>query len=78
MENIIKSYKLKELAELEGKHPLTIKNSKMYLKIQIETTSTKAQYKAGITKSPYGYRYVKVKDIQEILKGKIDFTYITK
>jgi len=69
------SYKLKELAELEGRHPLTIRNSNRYLKIRIETASTKAQYSAGRTKSPYWYRYIRVDDIKKALKDTVEITF---
>jgi len=78
MDNEIKSYKLKELAELEKKHPITIRNSYRYIRIRIETASTKAQFTAWNTKTPYGYRYIRLEDIQKALKNKVDFNFITK
>ena len=72
------SYKLKELAELEGKAPATIKNSFRYIKIRIETAWSKAHFKLWETKSPYSYRYIRLEDIQKALKNKVEFNFITK
>lgn len=69
------SYKLKELAELEGRHPITIRNSNRYLKVRIETASSRAHFKLWETKSPYSYRYIKIDDIKKALKDKIEITF---
>lgn len=78
MQTEIISYRLKDLAELEGHHPNTIKNSNRYLKIRIETWWSNAQFKLWATKSPYTYRYIRLEDIQKALKNKVDFNFITK
>jgi hypothetical protein len=36
----VMSYTLKDLAELEKKHPITVRGSDRYLKIRVETKST--------------------------------------
>lgn len=72
------SYSLKELSDIEKKAPRTIKNSDRYIKIRIETKSTIRRAKIWLQKKSYSYRYIRLEDIKNIYKNKIDFTYITK
>lgn len=73
----IESYTLKDLAELEGRHPLTIKKSNRYIAVKIETKSWIRRAKIWLQKKAYSYRYIRVEDIKKALKNKIDFTYLT-
>lgn len=77
-EEIIKLYKLKELAELEGRAEQTIKNNWRYIKIKLETGSSKAQFTYWTTKKPYWIRYIRLEDLQKALKNKVEFNFITK
>ena len=71
---IVESYKLKDLAEMEGKAPATIKNwkifSKNYIAIKFENWLAKQHYKAWTQKTPYSIRYIKFKDIKEYIEKK--------
>ena len=68
--DFIKSYWLNELAKKENHHPLTIRNWKKYIKVRIETWSTRAMYKMWKTKTPYGYKYIRWDDVKEIIEKK--------
>lgn len=78
IENLIPMYKLKELAELEWKSPITIKRSWKYIKIKYEDWHTRGQYKYWTTKKPYWVRYIKFEDVRNILEWKVDFIYLKK
>lgn len=69
------SYKLKDLSELEGRHPNTIKTSKRYLKIRIETGASKQSFNRWEKKTPYTYRYIRLEDIKKALKDKVEITF---
>ena len=74
---MIKAYWLKELAELEGKAPITVKNSNRYIQIQIKSKRLKTRAKNGEQKRDYTIKYIRLEDIQKALKGKVDFNYLT-
>ena len=44
--DFITLYSIKELSEIDNHHPITIKNSKRYIKVKVENASTRAMYKA--------------------------------
>lgn len=73
-ELLVPSYKLKHLAELENKHPLTIKKgniySKNYIAIKFDNWMSKAMSKAWLQKKDYSVRYVRLKDLKEYIEKK--------
>lgn len=71
----IESYLLKDLAELEGKNIRTIKNSKRYIAIRIYSPTIQKRYELGKQKTPYSIRYIRLTDIKEALKGKVDISF---
>ena len=75
--DLIPMYSLKDLAELEWKARQTVKNSNRYIKVKLETWSSKAQYTYWTTKKPYGVRYIRLEDIKKVLKGKVDISFIS-
>lgn len=70
VKDYVNSYSLSDLAKKENHHPLTIRNWKKYIKIRVENWSTRAMYKLGVTKSPYGYKYIRWDDVKEIIEKK--------
>lgn len=66
----IKSYSLKDLAKKENHHPLTIRNWKRYIKVRIETATSRAMHKNWTTKTPYSYKYIRRDDIKELIEKK--------
>ena len=74
----ITSYNLKDLAELEWKHPLTIKANYKYIPIRFTSPTITKRYEQGKQKKPYAIKYIRVEDIQKLLKWKIDFIYYWK
>jgi hypothetical protein len=66
--DFVELYSLKDLAAAENHHPLTIRKWKRYIKVRVENGSTRAMYKMGNTKKPYGYKYIKWDDIKEIIE----------
>ncbi len=75
MDNLlVDSYKLKELAEIEGKHPTTIKSgkifSKNYIAVKFENSQSRDWYKAGRQAKPYTVRYIKLKDLKSYIEKK--------
>lgn len=77
MEELLTLYTLKELSELEGRNPRTIKWSYRYLKVKLETGHTKSMNRAWITKKSYWIRYIRLEDVKKLLNWKVDFTYLT-
>lgn len=73
----IESYTLKDLAELEGRNPRTIKSSYRYIAIKIETKSWITRAEKGLQKKTYSYRYIRLEDVKKLLNWKVDFTYLT-
>lgn len=73
----IRSYTLKELAELEKKHPLTVRNSTKYMPIKIYSPTITKRFELGKQKRDYTVRYIRLEDVKKLYKGIIDFTYIT-
>ena len=73
-ELLVNSYKLKHLAELEGKHPLTIKSwkirSKNYIAIKFDNWTSRAMSKAWLQKKDYSVRYIRLKDLKEYIEKK--------
>jgi len=72
----IKTYNLTELSKLENKAPITIRKSFRYIPIKIETKRLQTRCKKWEQKTPYSIRYIRLKDIQELLKNDIDFTFV--
>lgn len=72
--DLLQSYKLKELAQLENKAPVTIKKwklySKNYIAIKFNNWTSKAMSKAWLQKKDYSVRYVRLKDIKEYIEKK--------
>lgn len=66
--DFIELYSLKELAEKDNHHPLTIKNWKRYIKVRIENATTRAMHKIGQTKKPYSFKYIKWDDVKEVIE----------
>lgn len=66
--DFITLYTIKELAELENHHPSTIKNSKRYIKVKVENALSRSKYKQGITKKPYGFKYIKWDEVKEVIE----------
>lgn len=64
----INLYSLKELAEMDKHHPLTIKNSKKYIKVKVENGSTRAMFKMWNTKKPYGFKYIKYDEVKNVIE----------
>lgn len=75
MEELLTMYTLKDLSELEGRNPRTIKSSFRYLKVKLETGHTRAINKSWLTKKPYWVRYIRLEDIKKMLKGKVDISF---
>lgn len=71
----IESYLLKDLADLENKNIRTIKNSKRYIAIRIYSPTIQKRYELGKQKTPYSIRYIRLADIKEALKGKVDISF---
>ena len=66
--DFITLYSIKELSEIDNHHPITIKNSKRYIKVKIENASTRAMYKAWSTKKPYTFKYIKWDEVKEVIE----------
>ena len=64
--DFVKAYSIVDLARRDKHHPLTIRNWKWYIKIRIETASTRAMHKQWVTKTPYSYKYIRWEDVKEI------------
>lgn len=71
---LVNSYKLKDLAQLENKHPVTIKSGKLYSKnyiaIKFDNWMSKAMSKAWLQKKDYSVRYIRLKDLKEYIEKK--------
>lgn len=66
--DFITLYSLKELSDKDNHHPITIKNSKRYIKVKVENGSTRAMYKSWATKKPYTFKYIRFDDVKEIIE----------
>ena len=77
MEELLTLYTLKELSELEWKNPRTIKGSYRYLKVKIETSTSRFMNRTGLTKKSYWVKYIRLEDVKKLLNWKVDFTYLT-
>lgn len=66
--DFITLYTLKELSDLDNHHPLTIKNSKRYIKVKVENSTSRTKYKLWITKKPYWFKYIRFDDIKQIIE----------
>ena len=78
MDNLIDSYTIKELCELEHLNYRTIKNRYEYIPIKIRTWQAKAQFKLWNQKKDYTIKYIRLNDILKLLENDIDFTFVRK
>ena len=66
--DFITLYSIKDLSKMDNHHPITIKNSKRYIKVKIENWTTRAMFKAWATKKPYTFKYIRFDDVKEIIE----------
>lgn len=67
----IKSYTLTELCEKDKTTIPTIKNGSIqrnYIKVRFENSKAKLQFKQWYQKKPYSIKYIRLKDIERVIK----------
>lgn len=63
----VKAYKQIELAKMDGRHPLTIKNNYKYIPIYFENWQTRSSYKKWFSTTPYSVRYIRLDDLKDYM-----------
>lgn len=67
---MVKAYTLTQLAVLEWKTPMTIKNSWKFIPVRIDDRNTKYKYLRWEFKKPYAVRYIRVDEIKHIYRKR--------
>lgn len=78
MDNLIESYTIKELCELEHLNYRTIKNRYEYIPIKFSNWQSRARMKAWVSSRDYMIKYIRLQDILKLLENDIDFTFVRK
>lgn len=74
MTELVPTYKINELCEMDNRNYRTIKNSpkysQWYIPVKFENASARGRKKMWIQKTDYTIKYIRLKDLKEYFEKK--------